>query len=89
MDFLRLSPPLFNTWVGKIISQSGVTYGFDIDCDSFENSVIVEAEEISRKAPQHTKNKPWDNEVVAKELFYELHSADNQQLHEERKKRAL
>jgi len=59
---------------GGIIRQDGAYCYFWLDFDKNELSEWeeVECSDSTYKPPQHTKERPWDASVLAKELFLEL-----------------
>ncbi|MBU6956021.1 hypothetical protein [Hahella sp. HN01] len=62
-------PDDVNVISGRLINQEGVVCNFDINLADASKSEFEEEGELNWKPPQHTRSKPWDHEVIAKELF--------------------
>ena len=72
---VNLIPDGDNTYVGGIIRQDGSLFEFDLDLVEPENNTWEEVPNKSNKSsklPQHTKTRPWDDIVLANELFSKI-----------------
>ncbi|WP_444944358.1 hypothetical protein ACJJIK_04570 [Microbulbifer sp. ZKSA006] len=73
---ISIIPDSGSTFIGSLINQNGNVCSFDIDYEFTQYSkfdVELESEQCFKR-PQHTKQKPWDDKVLAFELYNESYS---------------
>lgn len=71
---VAILPDSGSTLIGRLIDQNGNLCHYDIDYQYSKYSEFEVVEPTNFKAPQHTKERPWDDIVVAFELYREVHS---------------